>query len=136
MPLLDLAFAGLAPWAFWGGVLLLVLGVLVGEASPLALFLLYPWWRLGRGWRFRLFPDRLHLQPPLGLSRTLPLDQIQGVEEGFWPAGPLSRGRRVLFLLLWSGERLPLPLPNPGEVAERLKELLAGRTSGNGSPDG
>ncbi|WP_018110782.1 hypothetical protein [Thermus igniterrae] len=136
MPLWELAFSGLSPLAFWGGVALLGLAFLLGEAPWQALFLLYPWWRLARGWRLRLFPDRLHLQPPLGLGRSISLDQVQAVEEGFWPAGPLARGRRVVLLTLKGGERLPLPLPDPQEATARLRELLAGQTSGSGSPDG
>lgn len=136
MPLLELTFSGLSPLAFWGGVAFLGLAFLLGEAPWWALLLLYPWWRLARGWRLRLFPDRLHLEPPLGFSRSIPLDQVEEVGEGFWPAGPLARGRRVLLLTLKGGEHLPLPLPDPRGMAVRLRELLAGRTSGSGSPGG
>jgi len=57
--LLEVAFAGLAPWVFWAGVGLIVLGVVLGETPWVALVLLYPWWRLRQGWRLRLFPDHL-----------------------------------------------------------------------------
>jgi hypothetical protein len=134
--LLEVAYARLSPLAFAlgvGGLLLLVLF----EGAPLwALLFLYPWWRLRRGWRLLLFPDHLRLLPPLGLGRRIALEEIGGLERAYWPAGPLSRGREALVLVLKSGERLSLALEAVEPVAARLKELLEGRTSGSGSPGG
>ncbi|GLV46866.1 hypothetical protein TJA_00430 [Thermus sp. LT1-2-5] len=135
-PLWEAAFAGLSPLAFYGGVGLLLGAWAFGEAPGWVWLFLYPWWRLRQGWRASLYPERLVLKPPLGLARAVPLERVEGVEVGFWPAGPLARGRRALFLLLADGERLPLPLPEPEPLAEYLRVLLKERTSGNGSPGG
>ncbi|GAA6730335.1 MULTISPECIES: hypothetical protein [Thermus] len=135
-PLWEAAFAELSPLAFYGGVGLLAGLWALGEAPGWVWLCLYPWWRLRLGWRAYLYPGRLILKPPLGLARAVPLAQVEGVEVGFWPAGPLARGRRALFLLLANGERLPLPLSEPEALAERLRALLEGRTSGSGSPGG
>jgi hypothetical protein len=132
--LLEVVYARLSPLAFAlgvGGFLLLVLL----EGAPLwALLFLYPWWRLRRGWRLLLFPDYLRLLPPLGLGRRIGLEEVEDLERAYWPAGPLSRGREALVLVLKSGERLPLPLEEA--LGERVRELLEGRTSGTGSPGG
>jgi hypothetical protein len=136
VPLLEVPYSRLSPLAFALGVGGLALAWLLGEVPWWAALFLYPWWRLFRGWRLLLFPDHLRLLPPLGLGRRIGLEEIGGLETVYWPAGPLSRGRWALVLLLKSGERLPLALEEVEPVAERLRELLAGRTSGSGSPDG
>ncbi|WP_105316608.1 hypothetical protein [Thermus tenuipuniceus] len=134
--LLEVVFAGLSPWVFWAGVGAMALGFTLGEASWMAWVLLYPWWRLRRGWRLRLFPDHLSLHPPLGLSRRIPLEGVREVGVVYWPAGPLARGRRALVLHLEDGEGIPLPVPDPEGLAARIRELLRGRTSGSGFRDG
>lgn len=136
MPLAEVAFSRLSPLAFWAGVGVLLLALLLGEVPWAALLLLYPWWRLGRGFRLALFPQHLEVHPPLGFRRRIPLAQVREVEVAFWSAGPLARGRPALFLGLEGGERLPLPLPEPEAWRERIRALLAGQTSGSGSRDG
>ncbi|APD08536.1 MULTISPECIES: hypothetical protein [Thermus] len=135
-PLWEASFAELSPLAFYGGVGLLAGAFALGEAPAWLWVLLYPWWRLRLGWRVSLYPGRLVLRPPLGPARTVPWARVVGVEVGLWPGGPLARARRALFLLLEDGENLPLPLPEPEAWGERFRELLKGRTSGSGSPDG
>ncbi|SDE58340.1 hypothetical protein SAMN04488243_10483 [Thermus arciformis] len=136
MPLEEVRFARLSPLAFWLGVGFLGVGLLAGELPWAALALLYPWWRLRQGFRLLLFPDHLRLHPPLGLGRRLLWEEVKEVEVAFWSAGPLSRGKPSLLLTLRHGERLPLAVPDPDGLAERVRALLAGRTSGSGSRGG
>ncbi|WP_448566529.1 hypothetical protein [Thermus sp.] len=133
-PLLDIAYARLSTPVFALGVGGLAGALLLGEVPWWTGFFLYPWWRLWRGWRLLLFPNHLRLLPPLGLGRRIGLEEVEGLERAYWPAGPLSRGREALVLVLKGGERLPLPLEEA--LGEQIRELLARRTSGSGFPGG
>ncbi len=105
--LLEVGFAGLSPWVFWAGVGVMALGFALGEASWMAWVLLYPWWRLGQGWRLRLFPDHLSLHPPLGPGRRIPWEEVREVGVG----GP-SPGEGGPWSSAWrTGRGYPFPCP-------------------------
>ena len=114
-----MAYARLSPLAFAlgvGGLLLLVLL----EGAPLwALLIPLPLVAASAGVAPPPLPDHLRLLPPLGLGRRIALEEIGGLERAYWPAGPLSRGREALVLVLKGGERLPLALEAVEPVAAR-----------------